>query len=669
MSLTLAVDGLQWWLELLKFALAVVLAFYIPGCLLLSSRVNKSFLVNLTLSILVGMVLWGWQEFIFGYLYLRNVSYFYLVFWLVIWLLKRGIFFFSSKRWGYVNKLKGVDWWLSLLVILGVFIQTVPLWREGTNFQGKGLIFMGGNTEDNFWHASLTYELVKRLPPLAPGFPWALLQNYHYWSNLLIASFVRVFKLPLFTTQFLFFPLLISSLLGMTIVAFGEILGLEKNIKRWLVFFVYFGGDLIYLLLFFLGSGKSIFSMSSLEDGTKFLYNPPRAFSFVLALGGISLLSLWQKKKNWVLGILSMFILASTAGYKIYTVLFFVPGIIILIILDLLKGHLKNLLIWFSFFPVLALIYLPTNSQAGGLVWAPLVIVNNFVAQPKLGLVRWEMARLIFLNDKKYLHNFFFETVFTCLFLVGILGSKILGFFQSPYFLFKKLGKELAIILLAGILISLMTGLFFIQLTGGANTFNFLVSVFLFGSILTALGVFYWQQKLPHYLSWILLIFVVVITAPRIVFETSLNIKRFLKPEGFLITNEELALYQFIDKDAAPDEVVAVDPNHYLGKNTPYVSLFINQPLLVSGNGLLKHFRINIEKEEKSQTLIFGTEDEKLLAKELLTNRIKYILLYENNRLSTKKSNDFTFVVIKNKEGSVLKVSREGLLKALWRKD
>jgi len=654
----LTASGASWCVEFIKFIFAVFLAFFIPGSIILPYKITKSHLVHLTLSILIGIVLCGWQEYVFGYLSFRNLSYFYLMFCFSLWLF--------LKKYKFLIKIKKIDLLLVSLLFIGIFIQTFPLWLNCVYFQNKGLIFMGGDTSDNLWHASLTNEIIKRFPPSAPGIPTIPMQNYHYWSNLVIASLVRVFKLPLFPTQFQFFPLLISTLLGLVTISFCKILNLNKLTTRLLVFFNYFGGDLIYFILLVLRRGPNPFVMSSLEDGVKFLYNPPRAFASVIALGGLCLFALWRKKKRISIGLLSMLLLASTVGFKIYLGIFFSAGIFILALLSFLKRNWQDLVIFTSFPLFAASIYFPTNASAGGLIWAPFSIVNNFIVQPALKLERWEMARIIFFQDKKYLHNLIFEICFTILFLIGIWGTKIIGFFQSPFYILKKLGRDLSILLISGVFLSTIAGIFFVQKTGGANTFNFLVSVFLFGSIFAAISIDYWRQRLPKNIFSILITIIILLTVPRVSFETIMNIKRFLKPEGLLISNEELELYQTINKDSLAFFKVAIDPNHYLGHNTPYVSIFIERPLLVSGNGLLKHFRLPIEKEEESQLLIFNNQSEEKVIRELLANQIKYIILYEDHSLKATESAHFTFPKVKNKSGVLLEVDRNRLLKRFF---
>src|SRR5581483_9104479 len=121
-----------------------------------------------------------------------------------------------------------------------------------------------------------------------------LVHNYHYWSNIVVAEMVRIFHLPALFVQFQFSTVLISVLLGCNAVVFGQILGISKKFVRWLVFLFYFGSDLVFYILLILGRNiTQITKISSLEDGSIFLINPPRAFSHVIALAGLALITLW----------------------------------------------------------------------------------------------------------------------------------------------------------------------------------------------------------------------------------------------------------------------------------------------------------------------------------------------------------------------------------------
>ena len=162
---------------------------------------------------------------------------------------------------------------------------------------------------------------------------------------------------------------------------------------------------------------------------------------------------------------------------------------------------------------------------------------------------------------------------------------------------------------------------------------------------------------------WLLLVLLILFTLPRVTFETVNHLKNFLKPSGFLLTNEELDLYKFINQNASPQATIAVDPNHYLGRNSPYVSVFLDRPLLLSGNGLLKHFHLDVTAKEASQKIIFNSDKGNLVAEELLTNQVEYIFLYDIHHLSATESALFTRAAEKNKAGTVLEVLPEEILK------
>lgn len=75
--------------DFIKFGLAVILAFYIPGNLLIK-KLRLPPLSTAVLSICSGIVLWAWQGYIFGNLNFRSGTYAYLILTLVLWL-KSGL--------------------------------------------------------------------------------------------------------------------------------------------------------------------------------------------------------------------------------------------------------------------------------------------------------------------------------------------------------------------------------------------------------------------------------------------------------------------------------------------------------------------------------------------------------------------------------------------------
>lgn len=269
--------AISFWFYLLIFFIAVFLAFFIPGDLLIK-KYNLSIFQRLVIGTVIGMVLWGWQGFIFGYLGLRFLSYLYIIILLLLWIKIQGREFIRAV----LNKafFSNVDWIVALLIILGVGIQLSSVWFNGV-YINEGLFFCCSNVSDSIFHISLTNQITKDFPPYEPGMYGEVVRNYHYWGNLIVGELIRVFRLPLIPTQNQYTMLLTSALLGLSGVVFGQISGLGKSFYRWLIFFLYMGGDLIFLLVSFMRQEIN-FKMGSIEDGAKFLVNPPRAISIII---------------------------------------------------------------------------------------------------------------------------------------------------------------------------------------------------------------------------------------------------------------------------------------------------------------------------------------------------------------------------------------------------
>lgn len=641
------------WIGFVGFFLAILLTFYVPGDVLVGKLKISSF-QKFVISVIVGMALWGWQGFLFGYLNVRFLTYIYLFIFFIIWVYRKRkkVKLFKKINWQYSKR--NIDFVVVLLVLLGLFIQLAPVWGFGLKFD-KGLFLCCGNREDLLYHLSLVSSIINGMPPIEPGFSGALVQNYHYWSNLVIAEMARIFHLPIFYLEFQYVTLFVSLFLGLSVVTFSSLLYISKNFTRWLVFLIYFGGDGILFLLLILGKGLKEFKlMSSLEDGSTFLVNPPRAFSLVVAMVGLSLLNIWIKQKNYRVGILTMVVFASTIGFKVYTGFFALAGFSFLSLYFLYKREFKNVLITLLIYPLTAVIYFSNNSEAGGLLWVPLYIVNNFIVQPSLGLTNLELARQIYIAHKSYIRILEYELIFMLISLPALFGTKILAFLQSPKSSLR-MGGGLLVFLLSGIFVSLFIGLFFLQKTGGSNTFNFIVSAWFFLSIFAALALEYLQKKFS--LGFIFIIIILLLTVPRVSMNTYLNIVEYKKFDYRFVTNQELSAFKFIRDNTSDKALISVDPDNGFDRYTPYFSVFTQRPMYLSGEHILESHGIDANKRKSEQENIFKNSNVLVVAKSLLGSKIDYLLLWEKDHLPATESSYFTTKVFNNKEMSLLRIN------------
>lgn len=643
--------AISFWFYLFVFFVAVFLAFFIPGDLLIK-RYNLSVFQRLVLGTGVGIVLWGWQGFIFGYLGVRFLSYFYIVILTLSWIHLQGKEFLGCV----INKasFRKTDWIVVVLIILGVGIQLSSVWFNGVYLK-EGLFFCCGNLSDSILHTALTNQVVKDFPPFEPGMYGEVVRNYHYWGNLIIGELIRVFHLPLIQTQNQYSMFLISALLGLSAIVFGQIGGLSKNFYRWLVFFLYMGGDLIFLLVSIMRREIN-FQMSSIEDGAKFLVNPPRAISIIILFVGLSLFLIWLKKKNFSLGLLVVFVLLSTIGFKVYTGFFVLTGLFGLLVFFVLKKYFRFITLFFLAVLVSAIIYFPVNKDAGGLYFTGLSLFENFIVQPWMMLDRLELARRIYLEHYSWLRVAQYEIIFAFIFIATVFGTKLLGFLQTRKSL-SLLPKELHIFLIFGITVSAVLGLFFQQTTGGANTFNFLVSIFIIGSIYTALACSYWIDKLHPKYKIFLTIFIVILTATRVFQTAFLNIYNIQAKKGFIIDSYELNGLQYLREKTGKDSLILVDYKAFkIDAESPYISFLADRQMFLSGfkEALTTH-GIDFTTRKAIVDTILTSHDPEEIRENLVKSKIDYIYLSPLNSTLATEAASFSKTVFQNPKIRILK--------------
>jgi len=608
-----------WILSFAYFFLAVFIAFYIPGTVVLK-KLKLPFFENSVLSVVLGMVMLAWQGMIFGYVHLRQLTYIYLLVFLGFWirnLLEKKIKFSPPK----VNKYSIV---LIVIILIGVVVQLTTTWFAGIQ-TNNGIYYCCGDTRDNIIAIAYVDQIVKHFPPVEPGLPGAVIRNYHYWGHIVVAELIRVFNLPLISTVMQFVPFLLCLLLGLLSIVFTRLLKLKHSFALWLLFFLYFGGDLVYLLSFIFGKGLSLQS-SPIETGVHFLVNYPTAFSVIIFLAGLNLFVIWNQKRKTYLAFLAAFVLGSVIGFKVNLTLFALGGLATTMIYLFLKKNYQ-LFIPSIFALLLSLvIYLPVNFGAGGFIFVGFWKAQDFVVQPIFNLSRLELAREVYIAHKSWLRVLEYDLFFALLFVIGTFGTKIIGLIQSR----KSLGlipREINIFLISGIVFSSIVGFFFLQNPGGANSVFFLIAIYIVGSIYTALACSYWIKniKLPHYL--LLALIIVVLTIPKSTAEIISNIHalEFHNPG---ISIDEVKALSYLKNYTVEKSMILADPSYYLNHESPYVNLYSNRNTFLSGQGdELEAHSIDFSKQEQSVKIIFNSQDPEKINAELKKDKINYLYL------------------------------------------
>ena len=130
------------------FIVASFLAFYIPGRVVIGQQKNLSRIGIFATSFILGIVLWGWQGYLFGFLQLRWLSYLYLLIFLVI--------FFKKKYYSFqIPEIKVRKWdFLTIFIAaVGIVAQVIPHFRSG-EITPLGLFISDNNSLDHIWHGA-----------------------------------------------------------------------------------------------------------------------------------------------------------------------------------------------------------------------------------------------------------------------------------------------------------------------------------------------------------------------------------------------------------------------------------------------------------------------------------------------------------------------------------
>ncbi len=638
------------------FCLVAVLAFFVPGDLLVGKLKIKIW-SRIVLSFMVGMVLWSLLGLLFGYLNLRFLFYLYLFFALFWWIKKNKGKFKKFKKLDF-NK---IDYFLIVLLVLGTLTQLISVGFMGIRYT-DGMYFCCV-VPDSLYHLGLTNELVKNFPPYEPGMSGVLVKNYHLLFNLTVADLVRIFKLPLIETQTQYFAFLLSIGIGAGAWVFGELVNIGKGFVRWLVFFVYFAGDILYLFMLVLGKGLN-FDVRILHDSTKLWGSPPRVIALVLLFGGLSLLVYWIKKKNTFALWLSVLVMASLVGYKVYDGIFAALGLGFLGIFLVAKKRWREVWALMFFLLLTAIIYLPFNSGAGGLVWAGLWRFDDFIVRSEFELGRVELAKRIFAENKNYLRVAYHETIYIFLYFLTIFGTLLLGFAQN----LKSLGRfpmELNLFLIPAVLLSIISGSLFFQKTGGANSGQFLIVVMTVLPIYAALSVSYWLGKFGTKAATLLTIIIILLSGTRAVYDTYTQIRFDMvrdidNSSSLLVPSDELIALDFIRLNTTNEAVVLADNiGRNAGNRSYYLSFLGNRNLFLTGSDILNDHGVDVSQRIKDRQIVFRSPYVSSVSATLDKNKIDYIYMKSNWYLESTASAQFLEPVYENDLIKILKIDKD----------
>jgi len=657
------------------FLISVYLTFYLPGNVVISFLKIHSLGMKILLPTIVGIVLWGMQGYILGYLQLRFLTYVYL-FVMIFFAYKRNLLLPAYFAEGLLWIRRNI--FLTLLVLLGIIVQLIPVVASGTRYQ-EGVRFFGVNGVDGIMHLAFIRGIIHRFPPFEPGAFDHPLTNYHYWSDLIIAELIRIWHLPISHVFFQYMPILLSLLTGIAGYQVMRSLGFFHNAGVWAIFFLFFAGDGAYLLMILIHN-KLSFAAPAIDNGATQFLNMPNALARPVFLTSIITLQYYFKEKKVLWGILMVLLSASLWGIKVYYGIFTAIGLSLIVIAMIVitfvstlkkkpfihagifavKENMTLLSVLGLFVVVSALIYFPPNKGAGGLKWYPLEWPKIFLGPGGLNWVEWWLRRQVYEQARNIRNLIVLDIIAITVAMISIHGTRLIGFLLGKN-IYKKLGWRNILFFIPGLLIFHLLGLYTLQEAGGFNVFNFFVVGTVILSIFSAIVV----EKLSFTNNFIIAItaFVLVfLTIPRVVHETISYLPTLITPKtasSTLITNAELEGLNFIRDNTVSSTIIQSHPKNNIDQNTPYVSFFSDRFTYLSGTGLQKTHNQPVAYREKELNKLFDSKSSPEfygIARNLGISMI-YLKKNPDQKLLFERDNNLIKKIFENQEVVIYKIN------------
>ena len=610
------------------FIFASFLAFFIPGRVVIGEQKKLSRAAIITLSYILGIALWGWQGFVLGFLHLRTFSYLYILVFSLLYIKK--YFSFHLEK----IEIKKPDRIAILIAVVGVLGQTVQFIKGGLATK-EGLFIVANNNVDHIWNISLVSELIKRFPPFEPSLYGIPLLNYHFWFQLVTADLIRVFNLPMFQTEFIGIPIMLSALLAFIVYLFSKEIYNSQLFTRLLLFFVFFTGDIAgYFML--LIRHKFDWSVGWLfEDGSIFVDSPGKAIAILLGLSGLFLIFKYKEKivfKNWIIVAL---LFGSLFGFKIYIGIPFILGLGFYALILLLKRNYAYLSI-FILASILSLIqFLPFNKSSGGLFFLLLDIPREFMSQEifHMGYInqRWGM----YLVHNNYFRLAEYGLYMVAVFLIVQYGVKLFAFIPLKRTV-QKLGKEFYLFLYSILLSSFILGLFFFQKVGGSNVWEFFLAASPMLSIFASLNLaLYFPKKTT--ISALLIIFLLVFGPIRWIISEYNYVKGDYFSGFHGLTNSQLASYNFIKNNTSVSSNILFLNESYVFY-TSLANVVSQRNSYYSGPGVSQIMTPELKKRMDDSEVIRTSTDSAKIDSILKKDKIDYVATFSPLPISTLSS-------------------------------
>lgn len=666
-------------LEQILLAIAFLLTFFItivlPGFFLLNKiKANLDDLEKITLSAVLGFALFTIFAYVLSWLHLRFLMYLFPVL---------GILFLFKFRRDLLNlkfniSFKTFFWTVLVIGMIGQVAVNVP---SGFPYKqslpadaGKeGIYFWSSHGHDGVWHLSLMEQMKKwEFPFQNPELAGAKLQNYHFFVDLLMSEFSRLFKFSNLDIYFRFMPIVFSVLLGLSSFIFVRAWSKKEIAGIWAMIFTYFCGSFGYLLYIpthnSLG-GESIFWLSQTQS---VLGNPPHAAAFIIVTIFLFTFFKYLTNRNPIFFLLSALFGGVVIEFKVYGGVLILGGLLFVGAYELIFKRIHQTLLLFLCTLVIALvIYLPNSANSQDfLIWQPWWFIRTMVVAPdRLNWLDLELRRQTYIAESNWKRVIQLETTAFLIFLLGNLGMRFFGFFEIfKQIKQKRIFESFNLFFLIVTVTSFLIPVFFLQKGVAWNAIQFnQYFLLLFGFLAAISTVDLLDLFKRKTLKIILVIAIILLAIPT---QLGLLWQFYSNLPLSKVSNNELEALEFLKK--LPEGIVLVAPFNryesakykippipiYAWYDTGYVSAFSGKKTLISDEEQVNIMGYDVTNLVKDRAEAFESKDFTGVNNFLEKYNIDYIYLVWDQKFATDSALLNIDQIFQNQDAEIFKVRK-----------
>lgn len=527
---------------------------------------------------------------------------------------------------------------LAILLFFGLFAQGATMFRSGLIYD-FGLGLWGPHGHDGVWHLALANQVLQGFPPPHPTLSGFTLTNYHYFYDLVLAISSQLTTIPTRFFYFQIFPFFL--ILGLGILSFLVGYAWKKDywVGFWLAFFNFFAGSFGFIITLWrtndLGGESLFWAMQSISTQI----NPPFALSLVVLLTGIYFLlktKKWERKKMIGLG----FLFGILINIKVYAGIVALPALFVFALFKLKKKEKEPMSVFLIAFLTALITFFLINRQAASLlVFEPFWFIHTMIeSTDRLYISRLALARYTLIESKAGPRLFLVEAIGLGLFLIGNLGTRLIGLIPIIKKNIQKDFDDLDAFLFIGGTVGLLMPLIFVQKGTAWNTIQFFYYFLFFANFYAALALAdLTRQKAKQ--KWLLLALIIILTIPT----TLGTLKGYLgwppptalsqgELEGLSFLKEQKKAYvlTFFYNPFEKEKYKETPIPLYAYETTAYVSAFSEKQTFLEDEMNLLISGYDIKQRVEDEINFFITDNEIWARGFLLNHQIGYI--YLNNK-------------------------------------